>query len=215
MHADKAPRMAKRDIRINCGRYFVRTIRRDDVSDRWARWLSDPWAMRALNLPARTMEKKDILDYLKNFDQRSNFLLGIFEKRTLAHVGIIRLDVEPRFRQGIVNLLIGEPEHRNRGLMLDVAVSTLDHLFEAGLTKLSASTLSRNALIIGHLEKTGWRREPSRSETVKSSADGGTLELCTFSLSREAWQAWSKTTFARRVRERVRRFESELAQKGR
>ncbi len=69
MHVQPSARMPKRIVRFNCGRYFVRTIRREDVSDRWVSWLSDPWAIRALNLPRRPSQKKDVIDYMKRFDQ--------------------------------------------------------------------------------------------------------------------------------------------------
>src|SRR5437868_2739749 len=130
MPVARRARPPKRDLRFDCGEYFIRTIRREDASDRWASWMSDGWAMRALNLPARTLRKKDVADYLRGFDQRSNFLFGIFEKQTRTHVGIVRVDIDPTFTQGVVNVLIGEPEHRDGGLLSQIALATLDYVFE-------------------------------------------------------------------------------------
>src|SRR5206468_2052517 len=88
----------------------------DDASDRWAEWLSDPEAMHMLNSPARRLTKVDVINYIKGFDQRTHLLLGIFERQTWKHVGIETVHINYSTRTFLVNLLIGEPEYRNRGV---------------------------------------------------------------------------------------------------
>src|SRR3954463_5174447 len=90
----RSERPRKKEVWFPCGRYFARTIKREDASDRWAGWLSDPHTVHVLNTAARTLQRKDIADYIKQFDQRSQLLLGIFEKGTRLHVGFIRLDID-------------------------------------------------------------------------------------------------------------------------
>jgi hypothetical protein len=90
----KAARPAKQQLWFPAGRYFLRTIKREDASERWAEWLSDPWTVHVLNTPPRRMTKSDIADYIKTFDQRERLLLGIFERGSRAHVGFIRLDID-------------------------------------------------------------------------------------------------------------------------
>ena len=213
MQVPRHARPPKRILRFDCGRYFVRTIRREDASDRWASWLSDPWAIRALNLRSRILNKQDILGYIRKFDQRSNLLAGIFEKQTLQHVGILRVDVDWQSKQGLINLLIGEPEHRGRGLMGDVALGMVDYAFETmKLQKLTASTLSRNALIVSFLRRMGWREDKSAA-SVKSNSDGSMLDLCSFALTAEAWRAWKQTDYAKRLALRAKRIATGLARR--
>ncbi len=85
---------AKVAVWFPCGKYFARTIRREDASERWASWLADEETAYALNIRPRKHEKKDIAAYIKQFDQRSCVLLGIFERGTRLHVGIIRIDID-------------------------------------------------------------------------------------------------------------------------
>src|SRR5437899_8240810 len=47
----------KKNVRIQCGKYLIRTLREDDASDRWASWMSDPEAMYLLNSPAQSWTK--------------------------------------------------------------------------------------------------------------------------------------------------------------
>src|SRR6266702_4176909 len=128
-----APRNArppKRMVRFQSGKYSVRTIRREDASDRWASWLSDPWAMHVLNSPRRSLQKSDIIDYIKRFDQRIHCLVGIFERGTRTHIGIIRFDIDYVASESVVSVIIGEPEYRNKGVQADVFMSMLDYLFD-------------------------------------------------------------------------------------
>jgi RimJ/RimL family protein N-acetyltransferase len=196
----EAARPARLNIWVNCNRYFVRTIKREDASERWAGWLADPWAMQVMNAPGRSLSKRDIADYIKGFDQRTRILLGIFEKRTLVHVGIIRADLDHRANEGLVNLLIGEPEYRGRGAMSDAAIGIIDYAFETlKLNRLTASTLARNEFIVRYLVRAGWALAPADRQQVRSASGGAMLDLRAFSLTSEAWRAWKAGPVGRRV----------------
>jgi RimJ/RimL family protein N-acetyltransferase len=195
-------------LRFDCGKYFVRTIKREDASDRWASWLSDPWATRVMNSRAQNLQKSHIADYIKQFDQRSRFLLGIFEKDTRTHVGIIRVDADYVTKQCLVNVFIGEADHRSRGLMSEISVSTFDYVFEETETrKLTASTLARNELIKSYLIGAGWQLDRTH-EQIKSTSDGAMLDLCSFSITREGWRAWKETNSAKRILRRIGRLKT-------
>jgi RimJ/RimL family protein N-acetyltransferase len=205
-------RLPKRDLRFDCGKYFLRTIRREDASERWAGWMSDPWTIAALNLPPRQLQKPDIVAYLRGFDQRAHILLGVFEKSARRHVGIVRVDLDPSGTQGFVNVLIGEPEHRHKGLLAQIALATLDYCFErAGLARMTASTLQRNQSIVRFLRHSGWTLDAAKRQQVTSAADGGALDLCTFTLTRDAWRAYTATATAQRMLRRMRRVSGGAA----
>ncbi len=181
-------------VRIHSAHYLVRTIAADDASERWAGWMSDPEAIHMLNLPARPWTKADVVAYIKTFDQRGVLLLGIFEKAGGAHIGILTVDINQVTGQFLVNMLIGEPAYRRQGVTWEITVPFRDYFFETlGLKVALASVLARNVPITEYLLKTGWRRDQTLARAAKSNQDGGMLDLCLFSLSREAWRAWKKT----------------------
>src|SRR5438874_2195179 len=93
MPSSEHERARKKQLWFPCGRYFLRTIKREDASDRWAQWLSDSSTAHVLNSSPRQLRKSDIVEYIKAFDQRSRLLLGIYERGTRLHVGIVRLDI--------------------------------------------------------------------------------------------------------------------------
>jgi RimJ/RimL family protein N-acetyltransferase len=183
----------KRKVRLDCGKYLVRSVTPDDASERWASWMTDPEASAMLNAPAQVMKKSDIVAYIAGFDQRSRLLLGIFEKATGKLLGFLRIDIDHGSGRFLVSMLIGEPEYRNRGVTNDITVPFRDYFFETlGLTTMLATALSHNRPIIHYLLKSGWVLDQRLARHVKSQADGTMLDLCFFSLTRDAWRDWKK-----------------------
>ena len=157
----------KKEVWFRSGRYFLRTVKREDASDRWASWLSDPWTVHVLNSAPRAFTKNDVTDYIKQFDQRTRLLLGIFEIGTRLHVGFIRIDLDGA-GDALVNAVIGEAAHRNRGATTDVFVALLKFLFdEVGVTRVRASVLDRNEGTLAYLLKLGWQKDDAPGAPVE------------------------------------------------
>jgi RimJ/RimL family protein N-acetyltransferase len=203
MPSPGSERLSKREVWFKCNRYFLRTIKREDASDRWAEWLSDPWTVHVLNTSPARIGKREIADYIKQFDQRSRLLLGIFEMGSRLHVGFVRIDLDGA-GTALVNAVIGEAAHRNRGATTDVFVALLDFLFNTVAVKRArASVLLRNQVTLAYLLKLGWQREEAPSSPVRSIADGSALETCMLSWTREGYYAFLRTPAGRRVLRRV------------
>jgi RimJ/RimL family protein N-acetyltransferase len=204
MQPSRKARPARKDLWFQCGKYYLRTIKRDDASDRWAGWLSDPWTMHVLNSAARTLQKSDIAEYIKQFDQRSHLLLGIFERGTRLHVGFIRLDIDEAAGEALVNAVIGEAAHRNRGATTDVFVPILDFLFDTlGIARVKASILLRNRVTLRYLLKLGWRQDETTETPVPSQADGMPLDRCSVSWTRDGYRAFRRTRIGGRILQRL------------
>jgi RimJ/RimL family protein N-acetyltransferase len=188
---------AKKAVAIDSEKYLIRTIGVADASDRWASWMSDPEAIHMLNLRARTWTKVDVLEYIKTFDQRSSLLLGIFDKQSGAHIGIFTVYINYLRSQFLVNLLIGEPQFRNQHVTSSIALPFREYFFETlGLNTAMASVLARNAPMIHYLKKNGWTLDQTVKHNTRSHADGAMLDVCLFSLSRDAWRRWKQKILA-------------------
>jgi len=190
--------LPKKEVRINSNKYLIRTINADDASDRWADWMSDPEVRYMLNIAPRSWKKADVVSYINTFNQGRNLLLGIFDKQSGAHVGIFTVDINPAPGHFLLNLLIGEPNYRNKHVTTDIAEPFLTYFFETlGLNAAMASVLAHNAPMIYWLQKNGWQLEQTLRQSAKSHADGAMLDVCLFSLPRESWRAWKTQALAR------------------
>jgi RimJ/RimL family protein N-acetyltransferase len=190
----KAPaKLAKKTVNLDCGKYLVRTVTVDDASDRWGGWMADPEASQLLNAPPRVLTKSEIAAYIASFDQRTHLLLGIFEKASEKHLGFLRIDIDPALGRFLVSMLIGEPDARHKGVTNDITVPFRDYFYETlGLKTMLATALGHNQPIIHYLLKSGWNLDKKIEQHVKSNIDDTMLDLCFFSLTRDAWRAWKK-----------------------
>jgi RimJ/RimL family protein N-acetyltransferase len=190
-HQSKIP---KKIIHVDCGKYFLRTLKSEDASERWAEWMTDPKNLRLLNSAPRAMTKSDIISYIKQFDQRSHLLIGIFEKRTGMHIGFFRVDIDPVLNRSLGFMLIGEQKYRHWSVTAELRVPFQDLIFETlGLNTMLGTVLASNRAMIRYLLKSGWTVDKTAERHVKSQADGTMLDLCFVSLSRDAWRAWKKS----------------------
>jgi len=191
--ADRHNKPPKKRVRIDAGDYLIRTITVDDASDRWAAWMADPEVANMLNAPVRSMTKDEIIAYIKTFDQRSDLLWGIFDKRSGSHIGFFTVKADYDRSQGIVNLLIGEAEHRNRGVLSTIRRHFAEYFFETlGLKTMMATALAHNQVIINTLIKGGWKVDKVLKQHATAYADGSKLDLWLMSLSRDKWRARNK-----------------------
>ena len=179
----------KKKVRIDSGDFLIRTLVPEDASDRWAAWMADPEVQYALNAPPRSMTRVEIENYIKRFDQRSNLLWGIFDKRTRAHIGFFTVHADYARSQGIVNLLIGESEFRKHGVLSTIRKQFAEYFFETlGLQTMMASALARNEIIVNTLLKAGWTVDKILREHTIDHASQAKLDLYLLSLSRENWR---------------------------
>jgi RimJ/RimL family protein N-acetyltransferase len=207
------PRADKKELWFRCGRYFLRTARREDASERWAGWLSDPWTVHVLNSAPRAFTKSDVVDYIKQFDQRQHCLLAIFEMGTRLHVGFVRLDFDAT-SDVLVNAVIGEASHRNRGATTDVFVALLDFLFDTvGVERVRASVLLRNEGTLAYLLKLGWQKDEAPRATVTSVVDGSPLATCMVSWTRAGYKAFRQTPIGGRILRRLSSAEHAAVRK--
>jgi RimJ/RimL family protein N-acetyltransferase len=190
MYAPKDSKLPRKNIRIYTDKYLVRTIKPDDASERWANWLSDPELIYMMNMPARNWTKLDVVKYIGRFDQRQRLLLGIFERNTWVHIGILTAEIR-HGGQLVGNMFIGEPRYRKKGVTTEITPPCRDYFFDALDVKiLRATVLARNHVMTRFLLKTGFTLDQTVKNHVKSNSDGSMLDLSMLSLTREAWHQW-------------------------
>lgn len=188
-------------ISLAVGPYLLRTLTADDATDRCATWFSDPYVRYMINSPAKEWTKDTIVKYIKQFDQKSNLLFGIFATEEKLLIGMLTAKINWTTRQALMTSLVGEASYRNRGVLSAARVALYDYLFDTlRLKMILASVLPRNAILIEAMLKHGWKLDQTLKNHVKSNADGTMLDLCLFSLTRDAHRAWKKANRPQRTK---------------
>jgi RimJ/RimL family protein N-acetyltransferase len=150
------------------------------------------------------MTKSDIADYIKSFDQREHLLLGIFERGTRAHVGFIRLDIDFKNSEALINAVIGEKKHRNAGATVNTFIPLMKFVFDdLELKRVRVSVLERNQTTLQYLLKLGWELDPEPESPVRSHSDGALLVRRSMSWTRDGVQTWLNGALGRRIVQRM------------
>ena len=119
-----------RPVHLETARYILRSVVSDDVSESWGRWSRDPTTARWLNAQARDATREELLQFVSSFDDRSRFLIGIFEKSGDRLIGIHAIYVDWGRREYMINVMIGEQGARNQGARSEARIAVHQHFME-------------------------------------------------------------------------------------
>ena len=191
MKLARAPKQSLAPVHIDTPHLYLRTLTVDDASDRWASWFDQEEVRRGINLPPGRKTKADIIAYIRTFDQQSRLLWGIYDRTNDLMVGIINADIDWAASRILTSTVVGEAAYRHRGVMLEISPPFRTYFFETlGLNVITATVLATNTAIVRYLEKTGWSLFHRLKERTRSHADGSSIDLCLYALTRDAWEAW-------------------------
>ena len=172
-------------------RFLFRPLSESDVSERWAQWLNDPIAAQMLNARPRSMTLDELRAYVRGFDGRNRWLVGIFDRASGQHIGIGTGEVVEFGRKFIPSILVGEPEFRNMGMLTEILDSMGEHFFETlGFAAAVATVLAYNALVIHFLESRGFKLVRTLPGYKKSARGGPAIDLLVYEFSRADWREY-------------------------
>lgn len=124
--------------------YVARSLRPDDVSDRFVSWFSDAEVMRYVHMGGAE-GRKQITHYLTLFDNETSFFLGLFAKRTGQLIGFRQVIIASVEREALLTLVIGEKDFQNKGINRELQPTFYEFLFVTlGVRKMIAEIFGGN-----------------------------------------------------------------------
>jgi len=162
--------------RILTNRFVLRPLIVADVSDRYARWLSDQVTSQYIISAASILDLADLRRYVMKRSGREDVLfLGIFDKKSGLHIGNIKYEpVDSELGYAIMGILIGEPAWRGKGVAAEALCASAQWLRQHRNIKQIVLGVSRaNTAAIQAYKKLGFVEEstefvPLVSEENKS-----------------------------------------------
>lgn len=181
-------------IDLSTVRYRLRSLAPADASARFLTWIADPDVMGPLNMPARTLTQPEVQAYIGGFDRRRRHLLGMFDKASGGHFGIIIVEISEQHRLAKLAYLIGDKAHRGQGALRECLRALITRLFDRhGVEKITAHVGTENAPSIKALEALGLRREGTMRGEVRSFRDGSRVDQYFYGLLKPEWANGAET----------------------
>ena len=113
-------------IEIVTERFLLRTLSENDATERYLGWLDDKDARKFIVTSATIGKLADLREYIRERIGREEIVfLGIFNKCTGLHIGNIKYEpVDSAAGYAIMGVLIGDPDYRGKGVVVDVLVAS-------------------------------------------------------------------------------------------
>jgi RimJ/RimL family protein N-acetyltransferase len=167
---------------MSCGRCSPPDVERD-----WGDWTADPETARLLNSLPRRISVAERAAYIARFDNRTSYLLGIFEKASDELVGIWSIYTDPVAREFLINVMVGSKAARQRGAWGETRDVVLPYFFEnAGMESCRCTVVGNNIYMKNWLLVRNWVLE--KTSFNKNPVDGSTVEIHRFRITRQAWR---------------------------
>lgn len=173
-------------IRLETNRFILRPLEQADVTGRLVRWLHDDDLLRYVELPERP-STNDFLRFMRQFDNVTNFLLGIFEKSDERLLGFYQVHTEPDLGRANTEVMIGDRRHWGTNTVFETRTRLLDYLFDTlGLYRVYGTVHARNLPALFNYKALGFTCEGILRGHA-TTPDGEHADVYFFGMLRDEW----------------------------
>jgi hypothetical protein len=173
-------------VRFETAHYIVRSIVPGDATESWSGWANDSETSRWLNIPARKFRRADLRQYIGTFDNRSSFLIGVFEKAGERLIGFHAIYIDWSRRAYLINTLIGETDARRKGARGETRLPIHEYFMETMDLDHSVCTVVEGHPTMALMASWGWVIV-GRSENPSASG-GPPVGILHMRLTKDAWR---------------------------
>ncbi|WP_434778194.1 GNAT family N-acetyltransferase [Neisseria sp. Ec49-e6-T10] len=140
------PNLAGIPIYIETNGYLLRSLTPADITEAFLTWMNSTEMMEGLNLPPINFSAQQLSDYIKQFDHKTNYFIGIFDqKNDHLLVGFYTIDINLAHKVGHITAGVGEAAYSGKTVFWATIDALLDHFyFYRDLHKMVARVLSKN-----------------------------------------------------------------------
>jgi len=174
------------NIKLLGSNFYIKTITKIDVTQKYVDWLHDPETNKYLevrhNLP--NLEEQKL--FVDTYDQKSNFLFGIYSNDTKTMIGTISLSLNVAHQTASFGYLIGEKKYLGTTAGIDAACLLLDFAFDdLALYKVSGGAYVTNIGSLFNFKRMGFIKEGKRREELLQ--DGKRFDSVLFGILSTEW----------------------------
>jgi ribosomal-protein-alanine N-acetyltransferase len=155
-------------------RFLVRSLTERDMSGIFRAWISNPELMAALNMPARHLSAPELARFIAGFDDRTRYLVGIFERKSSSLIGLFMLDVNHAHALAKATAFLGDRNWWGKMVFEEVGTALFDEFFkERGIEKATAQVWDRNFAALAPLRRLGFKVEGYLRDEIKAFDKSG------------------------------------------
>lgn len=177
-------------VELETENYSIRSMRPEDITDRYVGWWTDRKIWGGTPWPLRDLTREQHLNRLaRRYDNKSDFQLGVFDGESGLLAGFFEISLRPNQRWYSVNVIIGEPDYWGRRIVVEAGAAILDFGFaHLDVDRVMVEAMARNIPTIYNLKNLGFLYEGVLREEWRYT-DGKRVDVCAFGLLKDEWLA--------------------------
>lgn len=137
-------------IYIETNNFVLRTLVESDVNDRFLTWLNSQEMMDGLNLSGVRFSAESLKQFIRGFNNLTNYFIGIFDQKTNLLIGFYTIDADLKHRVGNISAGgIGETGYSGKKVFWATIDALLDYFYlYRGMEKMVARILRKNVRML-------------------------------------------------------------------
>lgn len=170
-------------------RYYLRTLKVEDVNDKYLGWLNDKEVTEYLEIRYKRYTLESLRDYVRSFKtDDSKFLFGVFSKENDEHIGNGTIyNINYFIGTFDIGYLIGEKQYWGKEAGSETLLMLLKFGFEdLGLRKFFGGIYSNHVKGRFVLQKIGFKQEARLSD--RFLFEGKPIDQIIYSMDRKQWK---------------------------
>ena len=180
-------------VRIETENFRLRSLRPEDVTDRFVSWFGDHEVMEYVGMPMN-LSRNQINRSISKFDNKSRFVIGLFTRESGLCIGFFHVYCNFRNSSARTAVVIGEREFWGRNVVLEGRAGVLTFLFDAlSIHKVWGTVYTRNLPSVFNYKAQGFRCEGILRQESRTR-DGGWHDIYRFGMLRDEWLEQQKAT---------------------
>ena len=175
-------------LAIETERFILRSMVADDVTEDYVNWWNDAEIQKGFGNPPRKFSLEKARTHVSQFNNKNNFHLGIYEKKTDNLVGFYAITIDLRQMVSKANVCIGVKSLWSKGVATELGLAAIQYRFEnMGVEKIEGEVRDENQASMRLYEKMGFKKEGTlRKHGV--GPGGKRINIHVYGLLKSEWQ---------------------------
>lgn len=179
-------------INAQSDRFNVRSLVPKDAAGIFRTWVANPALMSALNMPPRRFSQAELEGFIAGYDDRTRYLLGVFEREKQAMIGAFMLEVNPVHALLKVSGFLGDRNWWGKHVLEEVSSALFEEFFKnRGIEKATAQVWEKNFAVLAPLRRLGFQVEGYLRNEIRSHDGSGRRNQFILGLLASDWKPYT------------------------
>jgi len=175
-------------LQLETERFIISSMLREDVTEEFTDWLSDPDVMMGLNMHRKRLTRPQAVRFVISCDNHSRFCLAVKDKANGQLIGLFIVNCDLNQQIAETSVVIGNKDYWGKDVVKEARFVLLDFLFDQmNMFKVIGRPHGRNFSSIYNYKALGFTCEAVLRQQMKAINSEQRLDQLIFGILKDEW----------------------------